>query len=196
MIPIILASASERRKELLFQLIGDNFQVCVSSYVEKQDPQLKVTGLVTQHSEGKAKDISTNFKEGIIISADTVIECQGKILGKPASREEAKEMLQTISGRKITAVTGLTVMDITSRKIITETELTDVWIRDMPESFIDTYLSTGEPMGKAGALAIQGRGAVIVEKIEGDFFNVVGLPLYLLSRMLEEFGIEVLKVFK
>lgn len=191
---IILASASERRKELLEQLIGPNFDICVSSYAEDTGKGLDPVELVMHHSFEKAVDVADNLEKGIIISADTVVACRGEVLGKAANKRHAQEMLQKINGQQIQAITGLTVMDACSRKEITEYELSNVWMRKMPEQLIKDYINTGEPFGKAGAFGIQGKGAILVERIEGDFFNIVGLPLFRLSMMLEKFNVNVLGV--
>ncbi|MDY0388300.1 MAG: Maf family nucleotide pyrophosphatase [Methanolobus sp.] len=191
---IILASASERRKELLEQLIGPDFDICASSYAEDTGKSLSPVELVMHHSFEKAADVANDLKEGIIISADTVIVCRGEVLGKAADERHAQEMLQKINGQQIQAITGLTVMDACSKKQITEYELSTVWMRKMPEQLIRDYISTGEPFGKAGAFGIQGKGAILVERIKGDFFNVVGLPLFKLSIMLEKFNVNVLGV--
>lgn len=189
---IILASASERRKELLEQLIGRDFDICVSSYAEDTVDGMGPVELVMHHSRQKALDVAGNLKEGIIISADTVVICDEKVLEKPNDPEHAKEMLVQMNGKRIKAVTGVTVMDAASKQAITEHEMTLIKMRDLSEKLIDDYISTGETSGKAAAFAIQGKGAILVERIEGDFFNVVGLPLFRLSEMLERFDINVL----
>jgi len=189
---IILASASERRKELLSSFIGPTFDVCVSSYDEKTVENLSPQELVMYHSREKAADIARKLHEGIIISADTVVVCDEDVLGKPKDATDAQNMLKRLSGKKIQAITGITVMDTATGKRLTQYEVTNVWIREMTTPFIKQYVSTGEPEGKAGAFAVQGKGAMLVERIEGDFFNVVGLPLFRLSLMLENFGIDVL----
>ncbi|WP_407356423.1 Maf family nucleotide pyrophosphatase [Methanolobus sp. WCC5] len=188
---IILASASPRRKELLEQLIGPDFDVCVSSYGEDTGKGLGPAELVMHHSREKAHDVARSLYQGIIISADTVIVCRDEVLGKPEDEEHAKQMLQKISGQRITAITGITVMDAGSRKELSAHELTNVWIRELPEELIDAYVSTGEPAGKAGSFAVQGIGAILVKRIEGDFFNIVGLPLFRLSVMLEAFDVHI-----
>ncbi len=189
---IILASASARRKELLEQLIGLDFDIRVSSYAEDTGKGLDPVELVMHHSREKAVDVANGLEEGIIISADTVVACRSEVLGKPADEVHAQEMLEKINGQQIQAITGITVMDVCSGEEITEYELTTVWMRKMPEQLIKDYISTGEPLGKAGAFAIQGKGAILVERIDGDFFNVVGLPLFRLSKMLDNFNISVL----
>lgn len=189
---VILASASPRRKELLSTLIGHDFEIIVSSYDEKAVEDLTPVDQVMHHSREKAIDVAGKLKKGIIISADTVVVCDGEIMGKPDDDDDAKRILKKLSGKKIQAISGITVMDVATGSEVTEYEITDIRMLQMSDPFIMKYISTGETEGKAGAFAIQGKGAVLVEKIEGDFFNVVGLPLFRLSRMLERFGIDVL----
>lgn len=188
---IILASASPRRKELLKQLIGDNFLVCPSSYEEPSQPGLNPEELLLKHSVEKARDAAKHFDSGIIISADTSVICNGEILGKPHLPEKAEEMLEKLSGKKIQVITGLTVLDLDNAQEISESESTDVWIAKISKEQISAYVRTGEPLDKAGAFAAQGKGAVLVERIEGDFFNVVGLPLFRLGKILEKLGVSV-----
>ena len=189
---VILASASPRRSELLSTLIGPVFEVIVSSYDEKTVEKLTPVDQVMHHSREKALDVAEKLDEGVVISADTVVVCDGDIMGKPIDPDDAVRMLQKLSGKKIHAISGITVMDVAACSEITEHEITSIWMRKMSGPFITKYVNTGETEGKAGAFAIQGKGAILVERIEGDFFNVVGLPLYRLAHMLEEFGIDVL----
>lgn len=188
---IILASASPRRKELLKQLIGDNFVVYPSSYEEPPQPGLNPEELLLKHSIEKAKDVAKHFDSGIVISADTSVIYNGEILGKPHLPEKAEEMLEKLSGRKIQVITGLTVLDLDSAQEISESESTNVWMAKISKEQISAYVRTGEPLDKAGAFAAQGKGAVLVEKIEGDFFNAVGLPLFRLGKILERLGVSV-----
>jgi septum formation protein len=183
---VILASASPRRKELLQQLIGDNFQVCSSSYSEEPVEAFAPEELAVHHSREKARNVAFSFKEGLVISADTFVVCKGEILGKPSSETIAKETLRKISGQMIEVITGVTLMDIAAGLEISEYETTLVFMKPLTRKEIDSYISTGEPFGKAGAFAIQGKGALFVERIEGDYFNVVGLPLFRLGRMMEQ----------
>ncbi|WP_407282272.1 Maf family nucleotide pyrophosphatase [Methanolobus sp. WCC1] len=189
---VILASASPRRSELLSTLIGPNFEIIVSSYDEKEVEDLAPAELVMYHSREKAIDVAGKLNEGIIISADTVVVYDGTILGKPDDTDDARRMLKALSGQQIQVISGITVMDVASGSAVTEHESTDIWMRQISDSLISKYISTGETEGKAGAFAIQGKGAILVQRIEGDFFNVVGLPLYRLSKMLDKFGINVL----
>ena len=188
---IILASASPRRKELLKQLIGDNFLVYPSSYEEPPQPGLNPEELLLKHSIEKAKDVSKHFDSGIVISADTSVLYNGEILGKPHLPKTAEEMLEKLSGRKIQVITGLTVLDLDSGKEISESESTNVWMDKISKEKISAYVRTGEPLDKAGAFAAQGKGAVLVEKVEGDFSNAVGLPLFRLGKILERLGVSV-----
>ncbi|MBP1908427.1 Maf family nucleotide pyrophosphatase [Methanolobus bombayensis] len=189
---VILASASQRRSELLNMLIGPVFEVVISSYDEKTIADLTPADLVMYHSREKAADVAGKMEEGIIISADTVVVYDGDVMGKPVDAADAAKMLKKMRGKKIQAISGITVMDVATGKQITEHEVTDIWMREMSDSFIRKYIDTGETEGKAGAFAIQGKGAILVERSEGDFYNVVGLPLFRLSKMLEKFGINVL----
>lgn len=188
---IILASASPRRKELLKQLIGDNFIVYPSSYEEPPKPDLDPEELLIRHSIEKARDVAKHFDSGLIISADTSVIYNGEVLGKPGSPGNAEEMLKNLSGKKFRVVTGLTVLDLDSAQEISEFESTDVWMSEMTEGQISAYIRTGEPLDKAGAFAAQGKGAVLVERVEGDFFNAVGLPLFRLGKILERLGVSV-----
>ncbi|AKB27381.1 Septum formation protein Maf [Methanosarcina siciliae C2J] len=188
---IILASSSPRRKELLKQLIGDNFVVYPSSYDEPSQPGLDPEELLLKHSVEKARDVVKHFDSGIVISADTSVLYDGEVLGKPGTPENAEKMLKKLSGKKFRVVTGLTVLDLDSRKEISEFESTNVWLAELSKEQISAYVRTGEPLDKAGAFAAQGKGAVLVEKVEGDFFNAVGLPLFRLEKILERLGVSV-----
>ncbi|MGV8076010.1 MAG: Maf family nucleotide pyrophosphatase [Methanosarcina sp.] len=188
---IVLASASPRRKELLKQLIGGHFLVCVSSYGESFQPGLRPEELLIKHSVEKARDVAKQFNSGLVISADTSVIFGGDILGKPHSLEKAEEMLKKLNGQRFRVITGITVLDLDAGKEISEFESTTVWMAKMSEEQISAYVKTGEPLDKAGAFAAQGKGAVLVERIEGDFFNVVGLPLFRLGQILEQLGVSV-----
>jgi len=185
---VILASASPRRKELLQQLIGDNFQVCSSSYREEPVEAFTPEELAVHHSCEKARNVAFSLKEGLVISADTFVVCKGEILGKPSSETVAKETLRKISGQMIEVITGITLLDAGTGVEMSEYEATRVFMKPLAGKEIDSYVSTGEPFGKAGAFAIQGKGALFIERIEGDYFNVVGLPLFRLGRMLKHIG--------
>ncbi|WP_292387761.1 Maf family nucleotide pyrophosphatase [Methanosarcina sp. UBA5] len=188
---IILASASPRRKALLKQLIGDNFLVHASSYVESPYPGLHPEELLLRHSAEKARDVAKHFDSGLVISADTSVLFNRELMGKPKSPEEAEKMLKLLSGQRFLVVTGLTVLDLDSGTEISELESTTIWMDEISNERISAYVRTGEPLDKAGAFAVQGKGAALVEKIEGDFFNVVGLPLFRLGKILHRAGVPI-----
>jgi septum formation protein len=188
---IVLASASPRRKELL-QKIGLKFEVDASNCAEEIDPAMKPDEIVRRISAAKAKAVASRHKDAVIIAADTIGVIGKKLLGKPHTAAEARKMLAQISGKSHKVITGFTVLDTATRKIVSGTVSTRVYIKKLNEKEIDAYVATGEPLDKAGAYGIQGLGAVIVEKIDGDYYNVVGLPLSALTEVLREFGIRVL----
>ena len=182
---IILASASPRRKELLEQ-IGLNFRIEPSSaeeHIEIDDPVV----LVSELSKIKANDVWQKNKNACIIAADTIVFANGKVLGKPSDKADGEQMLKSLSGKKHTVYTGITVQDINGT--VTEVSATDVYFKELSQKAIDEYLNTNEYADKAGAYGIQGYAAKFVEKICGCYFNVVGLPLSLLDNILSEKGI-------
>ena len=188
---IILASASPRRKELL-EKISLKFEVDASGCDEEINSGLDPQEIVQQLSIIKAKSVAARHKNAIVIAADTIGVIGDRILGKPHTKNEARKMLRAISGKSHSVITGFSIIDTTTDKIVTGTVDTRVYIKKLSDEEIDAYVATGEPLDKAGAYAIQGMGAVIVEKIEGDYYNVMGLPLHALAEALKEFGIYVL----
>lgn len=186
---IILASQSPRRKELLKQ-IGLKFE-CMPSDMEEVVSSDNPEEVVKELSKQKAEDIASKCNDGfgLIIGADTVVSYAGKILGKPKDINEAKSMLSMLQSHKHQVYTGVTL--ILPDKEIVFSECTDVYMYPMSESRIESYVATGEPMDKAGAYAIQGKCAAYVEKIEGDYNNVVGLPVAAIVKALDDEGIDV-----
>ena len=188
---IILASASPRRKELLTKLIGNDFTVIESPYEEDNGLDMKPVDLVLYHSLQKGKYVAEEAGSGIIISADTIVVLENEILGKPINEEDAKLMLKKISDQWVDVITGIAVIDKDNSKTFQDHEITKVKIKDMTDEEIDGYVASGEPIDKAGAFGAQEKGSVLVKKIDGCFFNVVGLPLYKLNNILKEVGINV-----
>jgi len=188
---IILASTSPRRKELLSQL-GLEFKIVATDYKEDMVSELPPLELAKHLSRGKVESATKDHKDCLIIAADTFVVLEKKLLGKPRTEAGAIEMLREISGKAVSVITGFTVMDTSNDKIISKAVETKVFIKDLTENEIKNYVASKEPMDKAGAFAIQGLGAVIVEKIEGDYFNVIGLSLCTLSEVLKKFGVTVL----
>lgn len=188
---IILASASPRRKQLLEQ-IGLPFKVIAADVDESGYGELPPGELVEQLSRKKAAAVAERAgQDDLIIAADTVVSLEGTALGKPSDEGAAYRMLTALSGVRHQVYTGLTLLR--GDKVLTRRQQTTVTFRELSEEEITAYIATGEPIDKAGAYGIQGIGAVLVESIEGDYYNVMGLPLCLLCEMLKEFGVEVLQ---
>ena len=190
---IILASQSPRRRELLEQIGLTGFEIRPARGEERADPSLPPDRLVEALSRQKAEEVSSAADPGdLVIAADTVVAIGGRVLGKPGTPARAAEMLASLSGRTHTVYTGITVCR--DGRFLTEHEATSVRFRSLSPADISAYVSTGEPLDKAGAYGIQGLGALLVEGSEGDYGNVVGLPLVRLSRMLARFGLDVLSI--
>ena len=188
---IILASSSPRRKEIL-KITGLKFSVCSSDYEEDLDLPLKPRKLARFLSLRKAEAVAHKYKGAIIIAADTLICFKNMLLGKPHGRQEAEKMLRLLNGKVHSVITGYSVIDMQSDQIVSRSVVTKVYFRKLAEEEINAYVRSGEPLDKAGAYAVQGLGAVFIEKIEGDFFNVMGLPLCALTESLKKFGVHVL----
>ncbi|MBE6957253.1 MAG: septum formation inhibitor Maf [Ruminococcaceae bacterium] len=189
---IVLASQSPRRRELLERIGIEEFEICPATEEELAPEGLSPDRLVEYLSADKARHVAGGFApEDIIIAADTVVAVEGRILGKPHSRQEAVEMLTLLSGRSHAVYTGVTVCrgDVT----LTEHERTRVTFRPLTAAEIEAYVDSKEPMDKAGSYGIQGLGSLLVEGIEGDYYNVMGLPVCRLGQMLGKVGFDVLK---
>ncbi|MHB9095684.1 MAG: Maf family protein [Eubacteriales bacterium] len=189
---VILASASPRRQELLRQ-IGIPFEVKVKNVDETVPEGLPFQDAVCELAYRKAIGIAAFEREGIVIGADTVVVHRGLILGKPAGISDAVQTLRNLSGSDHQVITGFCVIEAATGKVVKASETTRVFFRRLTDSEIQAYVSSGEPMDKAGSYGIQGLGAVLVDHIRGCYFNVVGLPLSKLAWVLKEFGVEVLK---
>ncbi len=193
---VILASSSPRRIELLKQF-GIEFEVIPSNVDESIDQSLSVEENVMQLAKKKAQEVFNKLgedsKQSLVIAADTVVFVEGVILGKPSNEDEAFWMLRKISGKWHTVYTGVCIIDGPSERILVEYEKSNVYIKQMSDEEILSYISTKEPFDKAGAYAIQGFGSLIVERIEGCFYNVVGLPLYKVNIMLQKLGYDLMK---
>lgn len=186
---IILASKSPRRKELL-GILGVDFDVVTSDIDEASFACCTPQQLASKLSVEKAKAVCSKVKtQDIIISADTIVVFDNKIMGKPKNTHEAAQMLKTLSGNTHHVITGVTVMS--SNELLTEAVTTEVEFRPLGDEEISAYIRTGEPMDKAGAYGIQGKASVFINRINGDYFNVVGLPLSKLCIMLKHFGIQI-----
>ena len=183
---LILASQSPRRKELL-ALFGIPFTVRVADIEETMDPNGIARQEVARVSRCKALAVERK-EDDVVIAADTIVVCRGKILGKPRSPEEACKMLHLLSGRDHQVMTGVTVLR--GDKEIVFTEVTDLHFRELSDAQIRRYVATGEPMDKAGSYGIQGGAALFCSRLVGDYYNVMGLPVCRLGEVLRQLAPE------
>ena len=190
---IILASQSPRRRQLLAQIGVTDFDVLVPDADESYDPALSPQDIVCSicRKKAEAARLLADDPGAVLIAADTMVFLDGLRLGKPHSREDAFAMLSALSGRTHLVCTGVTVCR--GAQCETRAETTEVCFRPMTDVEKWDYIRTGEPMDKAGAYGVQGKAALFVSGIRGDYFNVMGLPLHLLGRMLAGFGVELLQ---
>lgn len=187
---IILASASPGRSELLRRTCIA-FEVVPSDCdedVEAATPEEHVRRLALR----KARTVAERHPDALVIAADSVAELDGEILGKPGSPDGAREMLRQLSGRTHRLLTGLAIVDGPTGRTYDGIEATRVHMRELSTDEIGAYVQSGEPLDKAGCYEVQGLGATIIDRIEGDFSNVVGLPMAHLARALRDFGVELL----
>ena len=189
---LILASQSPRRQELL-RLFGQPFVVRVADIDETMDHTKAPFDEVARVSRCKALAVERKA-EDVVIAADTIVVCQGKVLGKPHTQQEAAEMLQLLSGRDHQVMTGVTVLRGQQERVFTE--VTDLHFRPLTSKEIRRYIETGEPMDKAGAYGIQGGAALFCEKMAGDYYNVMGLPVCRLGQVLKELAPELMGEFQ
>lgn len=181
---IILASASPRRKKLM-TLAGYDFEVKCADIIETVPENAKPEDVVMSLALQKAQAVARENPEAIVVGSDTVVALDEKILGKPHSKQEAVEMLRSLSGRCHRVYTGVAI--IKGEKLKSFFEKTEVEFYPLSNEETESYVATGEPMDKAGAYGIQGRGALLVRGIEGDYFNVMGLPIAKLYREMKDF---------
>jgi len=187
---IILASTSPRRSELLKQ-IGLDFEIMPSKYEEDMSLKMDNAGLAKALAYGKAKDVADRIKKGVVIGSDTFVVFDKKRIGKPKDKNDARKMLGMISGQWVKIYSGIAIIDVKNKKKIIDHEVTRVKIKNLTAKEIENYLRTGEPLDKAGAFAIQGRGAIFIEKINGCYSSVIGLPLNRLYVDLQKIGINI-----
>lgn len=188
---LILASASPRRKFLLSQL-GIDFTVEPSIGEENIDINLPPAVVAVNLAENKARNVALRHNDSLVLGADTIVVIDGRILGKPRDSEQAVEILSLLSGRWHSVYTGVALIDAETGRQIKDYEESKVKFKYLSAREIKNYINTGEPFDKAGAYGIQGKGSLLVEKIEGCYYNIVGLPLFKLNSMLLKFGIEIL----
>jgi septum formation protein len=185
---IILASGSPRRRELMTR-IGINFQYVTSKAKEDMTTDIPVGDLTIKNAAMKGYDVANLYDEAFIIAADTIVSCEGRIFGKPKGEEDIIETLRFLRNKKHQVTTGVAV--INKRAAVCERfyRTTDVYFKNYSDEFIKWYIKSEEPFDKAGSYAIQGKGCLMVEKIDGDYDNVVGLPVSDLFERLIKFGV-------
>ncbi|WP_078555365.1 Maf family protein [Bacillus alkalicellulosilyticus] len=192
MMSFILASASPRRKELL-QQAQLQFTVVPSTIDETMDPTLSPGSLVQSLALQKANDVFSQFPQSIIVGADTIVVSGTTLLGKPQDKQEAKQMLQSLSGTVHDVYTGVAIVSPDRHSQFHVKTTVEFW--ELTEADIEAYIASNEPFDKAGAYGIQGIGATLVKKIDGDYFSVVGLPLSRIVRELKDFGVTPTSLF-
>ncbi len=188
---IILASASPRRKQLL-ELLGLDFEIYPSDIDEIIDPILTPQKQVEVLSKQKAQVVGLKFANAIIIAADTMVALGHEVIGKPKDEKEAKKILQRLSGTKHAIVTGFTILDTQTNKSVTKSTQTKIWFRKISSTEIDAYSRREKPFDKAGGYAIHELAGIFIEKIEGDDSGATGLSVFLLTKELKKFGINIL----
>ena len=186
---VILASQSPRRKELL-GLFHIPFTIRIPDADETMAPELSAAEAVAQVSHRKALAVPRSVDD-VVIAADTIVVCDGQILGKPRDAADASRMLHLLSGRDHQVMTGLTVLRGDQCAVCTE--ITDIHFRSLTDREIHAYIRTGEPMDKAGAYGIQGGAALFADKMVGDYYNVMGLPVCRLGQLLRELAPEIME---
>jgi septum formation protein len=190
---LVLASTSPRRSALLSEADIPFDAVAPRDVAEDFPRGEPPREIVIRHALAKARSVAADYPGRILLGADTIVVLEGAVFGKPADEDEARAMLAYLQGRTHTVFTGLAVVDLAAGRELSDAEATDVTMRPLVMEEIAAYVATGEPLDKAGAYAIQGRGALLVERVDGDYFNVVGLPLFRLSKMLASCGYDVFR---
>ena len=191
---MILASNSQRRQEILKDA-GFNFKIITSDIEEISDKKI-ITEKILDIAEKKLEQIAKNNKNKFILAADTVVELNGKIFGKPKNREEAFSFLKTLSGQIHRVITAYVFKNISKNILIKEIVVSEVKFFDLDDETINWYLDTGEPFDKAGAYGIQGYGRILVEKINGDFYSIMGFPISNFLENLRKIGYKISQIDK
>lgn len=188
---IILASSSPRRRELM-EMLGLKFRVVKSNVEEKLNPRLGPRAQAEALSRQKAEAVAEKYDDAVVIGADTLVVVDSEILGKPKDNTSAERMLRKLSGREQEVITGFTILDTAKRQSVTKSVVSKLVMRKLTAAEIAAYIDKEIVLDKAGSYAINGIGAIFFERIEGDYYNIVGLPLYALSQELKRMGIRLL----
>ncbi len=189
---IILASASKRRSKILKEC-GIAHRVDVSNACEKMDCKRGARFSVLHNAQAKAEKISDRYKEGFIIGADTVVLLGKRLIGKPATKRQAKSFLKAFSGKTLFVYTGLCVIDAKKGKSVTAVDISKVYVRKLLTGEIDKFVRIAGPHDKAGGFSIEGPGTFIFDNIEGSFYNILGLPMMKLDELFRKLGVDLLR---
>ena len=184
---IVLASSSPRRAELL-KTIGVEFEIAPSDIQERLHADEAPPDYIIRLARAKVIAVARKRESGLVIGADTIVVLDGRVLGKPEDAEDAEQMLRQLSGRWHAVMTGVALYDIATRREVADYDKTLVRFAQLTDKEIEWYVSSGEPMDKAGAYGIQGLGGLFVEEVAGNYFNVVGLPIPLVYRLSRRLG--------
>lgn len=184
---IILASSSPRRAELL-KTIGVEFEIAPSDIPERLHADEAPPDYIIRLARAKVIAVARRHESGLVIGADTIVVLDGRVLGKPENGEDAEQMLRQLSGRWHAVMTGVALYDIATRREVADYDKTLVRFAQLTDKEIEWYISSGEPMDKAGAYGIQGLGSLFIEEVAGNYFNVVGLPIPLIYRLARRLG--------
>jgi len=184
---IVLASASPRRADLL-TAIGVGFELAPSNILERPHPDEAPADYIMRLARAKVIEVARRRDTGLVIGADTIVVLDGRLMGKPEDDSDAERMLKMLSGKWHAVMTGVSLYDVSTKREVADYDKTLVKFAALTEKEIDWYVKTGEPMDKAGAYAIQGRGAMFIDEIAGNYHNVVGLPIPLVYRLAKRLG--------
>lgn len=188
---IILASSSKQRKKLL-EIIGLDFKIEKSDYIEDMTEKIPAHKLAQKLALGKAQDVAKKHRNAIVIGADSFVILGKNFLGKPRTPQKAREMLKKISGKKHQVITGIAIIDTKKNKLFTDYEITEVWMKKLTAEEIEKYIKTGEPLDKAGGYAIQKFGCLFIKRINGNYTNIVGLPINKIYEYLLKLDVNIL----
>lgn len=189
---IVLASKSPQRKKL-FEQLGLEFEILVSDIEENLDLNLSPEEVARTLAYQKAKNVADKVgKEALVIGSDTIVVIENEILGKPSCEDDIYDMLRKLSGNTHRVITGICAIDTSNDSSIVDNSISYVKMREISDDEIKSYIDSKEPFGKAGSYAVQGLGAIFIEKIEGSYSGIVGLPVFDLDRILKRYGIDVL----
>jgi len=188
---LVLASASPSRRQIL-EALGVEFEVCPSNYEEDMSLPLKPKDLAIHLSQGKARDVAKKYQHAVILAADSFAVYGDKLLGKPHTLKKAHEDLMMLNGRMHSFITGFTLIDTDSGREISDVVLSKVYFRNLTEQEIDHYLAKEDVLEKAGAYSIQDLGMLLIDKIDGDYNNVRGLPIGVIAQQLKQFDVDLI----